>query len=117
MTKFNTIAAATIAASLALAGTAAQADDITVNNKGLPTISVSLADLNLESEAGMKAAEDRLNRAAKRVCGDSNERVTLAERAQIRECVTIARTDATQSLAQRTQGYVVAFVDVSNSPR
>ena len=117
MTKFNTIAAAAIAASLAFAGTAAQADDITVNEQGLPTISVSLADLNLDTASGAQAAEARIDRAAGKVCGESNNAVSMSEKLHVRDCIANARGEAQQLLAQRTRGQVMARVSLSSSPR
>lgn len=117
MTKFNTIAAAAFAASLAFAGTAANADTITVNEQGLPTISVSLADLDLDTATGMKAADDRLKGAARKVCGASTYATSIEEKGQVRSCIAQARGQAKEVLAQRALGQVMARVSLSSIPR
>jgi UrcA family protein len=52
----------------------------------LPQLTVRYDDLNLSSDAGTTILLHRLERAARRVCGDTNERQPLAQLAEFRHC-------------------------------
>ena len=65
---------------------------------GPTTETVPYGDLNLASEAGIKALDRRLDRAVERVCGDSQVR-TLALQRRIEQC----RADTWQSIRDERQ--------------
>lgn len=114
MNTFKHIIAAGIIASI---GTAAAANDITVNAEGERIIAVYFDDLNLASEAGREALDVRIAVAAKRVCGDNTARKTLAEHMIVGRCVKTAMDGAQTSLAANKSVTVVAKLDVSKPRR
>lgn len=104
MTKtLNFIAAVITGLSVsAFACTAAYAQD----DQPRQTV-VQTADLNLNSEVGQKALALRINRAARKVCGDDGSRSDLGRTQSIKRCVakTIANAtpDATQMASVSTK--------------
>ena len=94
ITKITSVAgcigAAMLATAIAPAAFAASPDDQV-------TVKVSIADLNMSTEAGAKAALARINYAAREICGDnSGDKPSLSEHMQLRSCVTsiVAQTVA-----------------------
>ncbi|MFC3713200.1 UrcA family protein [Sphingoaurantiacus capsulatus] len=79
MTKTLTTFAAAV---LSLAGVTA-----TARAAPAPTQSVSYADLDLSSAAGVDSLNRRVRAAAKAVCGDAPARRGLAETIKIERCV------------------------------
>ena len=61
------------------------------------TIKVSLADLNLNSEAGVQQALVRIRRAAQEICGDDGSAKTLTEMMHLRTCVDTTVREAVAS--------------------
>lgn len=91
------IGAAVIAAAI---GPGAATAALAATPESQITMQVSVADLNLSSEAGAQAALARIHRAAQAVCGDDGSRNSLADRAMLRACVdsAVERVIATENL-------------------
>ncbi len=68
-------------------------------------ISVSYADLNLESEAGRDTLVKRIDRAAEKVCGPQSARLagSLSRAVKAQECFEQARLDAMTAVEQGVQ--------------
>jgi|SRR6185312_955427 len=62
-------------------------------------VRVSVADLNMTSEAGARAALARIRHAAREICGDSDNIVSLSEQMRLRSCLsgTIERAVASMN--------------------
>jgi UrcA family protein len=60
------------------------------------SIKVSLADLNVTSDAGAHEALARINRAARQICGGGDAEPSFTQQMQFRSCVTgaVGRTVA-----------------------
>ena len=56
---------------------------------GPRTERVSYGDLNLASEAGVKALDRRLDRAVRRVCGDDHRNLVMSS--SVKNCIETAR--------------------------
>jgi len=61
------------------------------------TITVPLADLNLNSEAGVQQALVRIRHAAQEICGDDGAAKTLTEMMHLRTCVDSTVREAVAS--------------------
>jgi UrcA family protein len=61
-------------AALALVSTAAHSTPIVVTSQPVPTAHVSFADLNLDSEQGRAALEQRVRAAAESLCNTDGDR-------------------------------------------
>jgi len=85
-----TLAAATV--FLAAAPAIAQNDPVVVEG-GLPTASVSYADLNIASPAGRHTLEGRVERAASALCLE-NQRVPIKDFMSGRHCFSLAMSKA-----------------------
>lgn len=74
----------------------ATAADSQVQPQAVNTISVSYADLNLESAAGRDTLQKRIDRAAEKVCGPQSARLagSLSRAVKAQECFQQARLDA-----------------------
>jgi len=87
-------AAAALILSATLASAASAQDDTA------PEARVSYADLNLNSDAGLKALNHRINAAIRVVCGDGRfGPAPLAEQAARNRCSAAARQSADSDLA------------------
>jgi len=67
--------------------------------EALPQAHVSYADLNLASEAGLKAFNGRIEAAIQGLCGDTHSAGQLPEYRAIRECALAARRSAQNQMA------------------
>lgn len=111
--KHLAIAAASAVVWLAPAAALAQ-DSASPRSTDLPSIRVSYADLNVESEAGMQALTRRVRSAVRRVCqvGFAGSNIELHE--AITECQRSARNDAwaqfgrNQERARALRGTLIA---------
>jgi len=72
--------------------------------EALPQAHVSYADLNLSTEAGLKALNSRINAAIRGLCGDARSGMPLAEYGSIRECASVARRSAQEQIAAAVSG-------------
>ncbi|MGJ8598324.1 UrcA family protein [Sulfitobacter sp.] len=89
--------AALTAATLGLAFTATPA---LAGPEGLPTEEVSIAGLNLETEAGQRILAERIDRAARAVCNvDYVPTGTRIRANRSRDCVAKARASAERQVA------------------
>jgi UrcA family protein len=82
-------------AALAIAPNAARAQ----SSQDSASVRISYADLNLSSPQDARKMMDRIESAARFVCGDSSSSVDLSERAREGACVDAAVSDAVHSLA------------------
>lgn len=88
-------AAATAALALtSLVATPALARDISQN--------VSYANLDLGTEAGARAMLERIDDAARSVCGDTRGRISLSERTVVRACIAETKQQAVAELNNPT---------------
>jgi UrcA family protein len=88
----------TITCGIALAATALAAAPAAADSRV-----VRYDDLNLASEAGMKKLEQRINSAARAVCGSGHDyRQSLALQAGTKKCIAEARSRAFSDFAART---------------
>jgi UrcA family protein len=85
--KTVTIAALGLAAALAQLPVSAQARD------AAPSVRVAYADLNLDSEAGLKTLDRRLAQAARTVCSDPNAEAELARRLDAQRCIAVTKAE------------------------
>jgi UrcA family protein len=87
----------TLALTTVLLGIAAEspgfAQPIIVEDAGLPTAIVSLADLNLDSNAGRKARDERIQQAAELLCIEPGK-TDLGRVAVQRDCYRTAMASA-----------------------
>lgn len=61
----------------------------------VPSIAVPFADLNLQSDAGVRTLDRRLRRAVRSICGDDRGTVSVAAGAAIRRCATVKQAEVT----------------------
>jgi UrcA family protein len=106
MAKFSFIL---IAAPLAAAGLIAPAA-AAPSNKAEQSVTVRYDDLNLSSEKGRDRLAVRVKMAIRQVC-KSNSRVTLAERADVRNCEVAANRGAETQLAELFNGQKALLAD------
>ena len=87
---------ATLAAlGLALSATSAQAESVNVTYK----------DLNLDTAAGQKILERRIDAAAREACGFQRQRTGTRVRSPgSRECYEAAKISASEQIAARIKG-------------
>ena len=73
--------------------------------KAVNAISVSYADLNLESAAGRDTLQKRIDRAAEKVCGPQSTRLagSLSRAVKGQECFEQARMDAMTAVERGVQ--------------
>lgn len=97
----------TTCAFVALSSTAAMAA-----GQAPRSVTVEHADLDLSSEAGQKTLERRLHRAAKSVCENNDDRLSVSVRKQVNTCMVQAKANAMNRIASKTtQGTTVASKD------
>ncbi len=110
LTKAFTASAIAAAATVSLLPAAAHAEDAPRAAR------VSHTDLNLASTTGRAALDNRIGMAARAVCGRTGI-VSLAERQEIADCVSTARTRARHAavevIARRTGDTRLAGVDTA----
>ncbi len=94
MNRISAMALAVVATGIVLSPAIAYAQDER-------TASISYSDLDLSTESGVAALEQRIERAARYVCGldDVNLGTRLRSR-EARQCVSEARTSIEESLAE-----------------
>lgn len=110
MTK-TILASALAALSIAAFATpAAAADDQPL------TINVSIADLNLRSEAGMNSLQGRLNMAIERVCGEYDRR-SVQQAQHVFACREIVRRQVDEQVTPLTQGRIYVVVQQPRADR
>ena len=92
-----------VAASASVAVSAADYSQthVTTSTEGLRTTTVSYADLDLSSAEAQETLRRRLSRAALKVCGSPNLRITgsLARAAENQNCSDNAVAEAMRSIA------------------
>ena len=88
------VGAVVLAAAIGLGGASAFA----ANSDGQVSIRLSIADLNMNSEAGARVALSRIRYTAEKICGEPGR--SLRRQTLVRECVanTVGRTVATVDL-------------------
>lgn len=94
MNRFYAATAAVALSLTALTTSPAFARDITE--------SISYADIDLNTEHGARTMLQRIEHAARDVCGDTNGRITLSERTIVRRCVTETKANAVTQLNNPT---------------
>lgn len=112
----NVFNRAVIAGCVALALSSASvmaapgAQQITLNDNGERTLVVRYDDLNLASDAGIRALQVRVAHAAKRVCGYNLGTRELLARVEARTCVNRleAEFDGRLGALRQQQGAFVA---------
>ncbi len=77
----------TTCAFVALSSTAAMAA-----GQAPRSVTVEHADLDLSSEAGQKTLERRLHRAAKSVCENNDDRLSVSVRKQVNTCMAASQS-------------------------
>lgn len=82
---------------LAVAGGTARAEPLKFINEERPTARVSYADLNLGSEEGAETLRRRVMSAARSLCGNGLQGMSVGERRAARACL---RDSARPALAQ-----------------
>lgn len=91
----KTLAIATAAVGLAFTATPAFAQEAEVRVQ-----QINVAGINLETAEGQRLLEQRVDRAARQVCGFDQARVgTLIRSAESRDCYVKARANARQQVA------------------
>ena len=93
LTKTATAILGSIAALAMLPASAGSAKDVTIR-----TIDVSVSGYDLNDPADAKIVLSKIERAAKRVCRNSQARQTLRERAEEFACRTSAISEAVNDL-------------------
>jgi UrcA family protein len=83
---FTPIKLSALAAVLAI-GLAAGAHAAPASDTDTVSVKVSIADLNMRSQAGAKVAFQRIHQAATSICGDEPNPSALGEVAQHRACM------------------------------
>lgn len=83
----------------------ATADEAPAQLQAVNAISVSYADLNLESVAGRDTLQKRIDRAAEKVCGPQSTRLagSLSRAVKAQECYEQARSDAMNAVERGVQ--------------
>jgi|GEM_PF-2141187 UrcA family protein len=83
----------------------ATADEAPAHLQAVNAISVSYADLNLESAAGRDTLQKRIDRAAEKVCGPQSTRLagSLSRAVKGQACYQQARLDAMTAVERGLQ--------------
>jgi UrcA family protein len=93
------VVAFTVLAAGLITAAAANAHTITVNADGVPSVKVSYADLNLQSDQGNKELYGRIAAAARTVCGsDLTDSRDLNSLAYERKCESTAIEHAVENV-------------------
>jgi len=97
LTYKKSIIAAILGATLAIP-VFVSASTIVENQNGTESVTVSIADLNLNIEEGRWALQARLKSAANRVCHTYEGRLTLEEKQSRKECFNASLEKALNSV-------------------
>ncbi len=89
-------------ASASLASVASAQTDLAPDGSRIER--VSYADLNLNSTAGQKTLQVRLQAAADRVCGPAPDWIPMAGHDEYKTCMARAQHDALQTVAANRRG-------------
>ena len=79
-----------VGAALMVAAIAPGASAFAADPDGQVSLKVSIADLNLATEAGAREALARIQRTARHICGDGDAEPGLTQQLQFRSCVSEA---------------------------
>ena len=94
-----------LCAAVSLAASADRYSETYVSTaaQGLRTVTVSYADLNLTSTAGLETFQRRVSKAARHVCGSANlrEAGSLRQVSEIKNCQERAMSEAMSQISSR----------------